>query len=1249
MNFKKKLYTCTALSTLLFAASFASNYSSDVELDTHTSESFDPKDDLSTQSSDSEPGNGTARMTRRRNLSSDSVDGPKHSGPHSDRRDDPEYDGPHPDRRDDPEYDGLHPDRRPIRVDNFNDCCTLISGLHAKIEYHGESILQLKQRHKAILTEITEGSNKKADNVELEALSTHINLICAKIGGKVSELTSSVTALKRTFDDDISDCRTEVFRRVEAIREEMRAQVISATNKSIQKNKDNIDKELHNVKDQIRKLFKVLVPQPEGAPAPSVNEAQNRLELFIKQSDINKERISFLDTFVGNPATLNVHDIFLQLDPDVPDVPYNVTQLITYLAAKLAETIKSLKTCVNNAVAGTFSEHDTRISDNLVQIRGTAEKVATLNRVLDSVTPEDVARLQGIEDFITRSVFSKIEEPVTFSKLSIQFSTLIDAQVRSFSQDLQTQITYYSDKAALITQLSQELNELRTLINISDGNFTDVHTSLDTLISVVDALKKDFDSNKTEQSTNINNCNTNITTLEHRMDETKTKIAELETSLKAVGSSDPEQIKELSGNFSRLSGSFETLGAQFEKRISELSQRVTTELAEQTRGRGELSDRLNGDIRNLDTRTSVLEDKVSTLNNKGESVHDDIVLLRRTQDESSSNILGVTQRVKKVEDIVGEGEQGLSGQFAALSAQISELRNQFSQLEQNPPSSVNFEALENEINTTKAEITNAVSSAKAEISQEASALESRIDEKITGLASQTNERFAILDSLNFAGLVETINETMDDLNIRQTTMEGQVSKLEDDATALNTKVEEVDSEAKSAIDELHREFSSGIQDIKAHLGRDFDDQTPTVAMQFSELQSTVGGLVNISQDFEEIKANVEEIKESQNIIHTALFSTEGISLDNILDAKIELKTEMLTAEINTLASTLRNEITSAVEESKNSLSVTINERFQTYEAKFDAYDARLDDMATNAAVTSQLDELDANLKELINTNSSTLQGNITGVENSVTNLNTTLSSRIESDISELRSELTNKINEDKAELVSQITSPTAIEGLIADAGSELRALVEENNTTSTEKIELLVKNVGQLESNLNEHISTCNEHISTTQGAISSVNVSLGTMQTQIGALETQTAMIEQMQTELTSLKDKIGVLCNVIEDGDGTAGDNFLASVNQFFENQASQIQGINASIVSLTNELVAVRAIANSAQTTANAAQTTANTAQTTANAAQTTANSAQTTANTAYLTAEATHNQLQNFFAEYYNSRDTIDYPDSASRSS
>jgi chromosome segregation ATPase len=1021
------------------------------------------------------------------------------------------------------------------------------------------SISEVRNKNQGLSTQVEELASTKTELTQFNDSTDFVNSKISGLSSVIAKNTARITSLNGNIESQLAGHKNDLFTKLNERCRELGDEIHSRNLQALRAQEKATDQKLKTVTRDILQLKHVLAtPEEDGSSQvnPSITTKVNRLEMFIQQSDLNKGRIAALETFLGNPASLTSHDVFEDLLPSTPNKPLDITDMVTHLGRKIVEITQTFDMNVHTVVDSEINGLLSKISKNLELITANGAQISALSGVLSSISLEDVSRLKAIEELIAASVNAKVDDDATFNRINIQLRTLINGEINTLIGQWQNRITACEEKVseASLTKLSQDLHELQTLVNAQGSQLPGMQTGINGLNSSVTSLQ-------TALTSKIDKCATDAISQASKLNEHIINIKERLTALEKAqpqstpGSADPvqsDQLSKFSNDLAGLSASVDAFKEQINVQIGQIGKRITTEINQEQSSRDALADHLSSDISGLTSRLGIIESDVNRLNSEDQEIHGLIDSIQQAQGESASDLSQVTQRVQEVENIIGDEERGktLLAQIADLDARVAGLDNQLAEQDASISSNNQLQS-------------DAILNVRSEVLQEAGALELRLSQRLTAL-----------ESPNFATSISTLTTTLGETTNRQATMEEKISTLERDLPLLNTRVDSSDSEIKASIQDVRSELNADLQSVRTHLGA-FDDKTPTVRMQFSGLESAVSEIRESTEEISVIKSGLAEIRSLHESLDKKVHDIEGVNYIDTLSERLDATTKDVESQLKLLKLTIRGDIESAVNLSSASLT-----------DRLDGHETRLDAMATTAALGQAIDALEEELKALINTNDSNRQNGISDVDNKVTDLNTTLSSKIEGDINALRDELIGQLNGEKAGIVSQITTRAVIDGLIADTDTNLRAFVDEKDAESTKQRGFLTTRVEQLEGQFGENIPALNGRVATAEGDIDRINGLVGTLQIQVANLEAQTAIIGTIQGGLTSLGGRVGALETLTGEAlpqleeNVSAGDGFIAAVQELLVSQNQAIQSMQKSVGDLVAEIAAVKATANTTQ---------------------------------------------------------------------
>jgi chromosome segregation ATPase len=1006
-------------------------------------------------------------------------------------------------------------------------------------------------------------------------------------GERLDEMENTLTEHRRKIDslggevsEQISASNRGVLAELEDRCQASRAETRSDTEGMLNSFRKAVVERFSKIESNVLQLTHVLAPtEADGSSKknPSITGTENRLQVFIQQSDLNKARIAAFEAFLGDPMNLTTHDVFRDLLPSAPGSPLNFTDLITHLGAKVVEITHTFDENVHGVVDSEFTKVFGRISENVSRIQENASRISELSDVLGLITPEDVEHLKAIEQLVRDSVNAKVDDEETSKRMIIQFRTLIGQEVEALIGNVQSRLAECEGKVAEVSSLSQSIHDLQTLVTSHGTQLSTIQTGIanfnSTISSVQGALSSRIDSIVLDSANQMGTLNGHITSIKERL-KTLEETHPQTSSAPDQGNSD--LVASVNRDISALSTTVDTFKEQLNLQIQQLDQRVTTEINQEESAREAFAVRTASDLAEIRSLISATDANFEALRAEDQEIHRLISSVQSDQNDTNVNVAGLAQRIGGVEDTIGQGERGktLLTQIAELESAIESVNSRLSAQEAGDSSRDQF-------------ISSEISSTKAEISESMSSLELRLSERVTALESQ-----------KFDESIATLNTAASQGRERQAVADEKIGNIESGLSELKTKVDEDDGEIKASVQNLGDSVDSRIQEIRARLGA-FDGETPTVLSQINDLNSAVSG--NKSQSEEAIGAVASELadlKASYDTLLGKVESIEGIDFVDTMNKQITDTKNFLTAKLNALKLELSGDISSASSQSNNDLMANVNELLAQQNIKLEA-------AATNDAMTDSIQALREELSELINSTKDELQGStydvdgrITTVDGRVTTVDgrittvdgrvTTLSNKVAEDIDALKDELLAKIAEEKGDVETQITNNAdGINALITEKEEQLQARIQSEETFSAQQRAALLAQIGDVEGRFNASIAELDDKITEARNDTATVDGRLGTLNTQVGQLkttvDTQAGTLTALQNSLTAIQAQVGTLesyniqsvLDQLQDG-SSESDNLLQSVQQLLQTQNNAIQSIQSSITAISSDLVAVQTMA-------------------------------------------------------------------------
>jgi hypothetical protein len=344
-------------------------------------------------------------------------------------------------------------------------------------------------------------------------------------------------------------------------------------------------------------------------------------------------------------------------------------------------------------------------------------------------------------------------------------------------------------------------------------------------------------------------------------------------------------------------------------------------------------------------------------------------------------------------------------------------------------------------------------------------------------------------------------------------VEESVSNLETSLTAL---IEENNGDVNAALDELANDLGTTEADILEELGTTEAELLSTFEAGISGVEESVSNLETSLTAL--IEENNGDVNAALDELANDLGTTEADILEELGTTEAELLStfEAGISGVEESVSNLETSLTALIEENNGDVS------------------AALDELAGNLGTTEAniLEELGTTEAELL----STFEAGISGVEESVTNLETSLTALIEEnngDVNAALDELANNLETTEADILEELDTTEAeltdkfeagisgVEESVSNLETSLTELIEENNGDVTAALDELADNLGTTEANILEELGTTEANlIEKFETGISGVEESIGGLEGDVSELSNNLAALG---LDVDTIADLIG------------------------------------------------------------------------------------------------------------------------------
>ena len=1012
-----------------------------------------------------------------------------------------------------------------------------------------------------------EGVQNLIDTPEMQnviaALDTRVQTYVEQCNAEVVELTTKVTALEKlyntvtnyndsNYDIVLSEIRTQytdlvneqsnIYKRIQYLEEvtsintentsttddgmsavlstelaQQKEQVTAITNILNSTNLEDIDKlaaeqeRLRAYIDELEKTQTLLNETLTEEQLAALTEVKTGLEELIKNSvnDVNE-----LNTAKVSEYTESLSENIAALDADTKAALDNVRELLNSADASQSDAL-------NSAVADLLAKLDASVLAQEGKLE--EQRVALSNLVTTTATQVQSDMMTALDDSIVNQENKLAAEKAvletlistTNSDLHTELTTLmsdtnaetlakvtqLDAETESQINDVITMLT--DNSVSQETKLNTAVETLETLIGTTNADTVSKVEQLDTetaqkIADVITALENSSDNQDTKLTdavaalqTLINTTNADTVSKVEQLDtETTQKITDVITALE--NSNTTQDIK-LTDAVATLQTLIDTTNADTVSKVTQLdsttTQKITEIIAlietESVQQDGNLEDAITALETLIAETNTATNERVGALDTSTTEKITNVIALIESENSVQDGKLDTA--IETLEDLISTTNTATNERVGALdTATTQKIADVVTLLESETATQ------ENKLNTAVTELQTLVdnkhNSAVILVEQLDSTTKTKINDVIT-----------LLETTNDAQDVKVNNAITDLTTQLETSITAQETQLATDKAALETmitaKTEKVRTDLTAVMDTVDAETKASIEDVLTQL--DTVDTTQTASLN-------------------------KAVKDAEDALAASVADTEE---------KIATEKQLLTALILEEDAELKTTLTTAITDSKNTVSSETDTKIQNVLTLMDEDNAEQDEALADAvsdlqtelstSITQQESKLaneKAVLSTLITTESTTLRTELT---NSLSNVNKDID-EVESDVNSLNTQLYN-VTGDITDLNVDITKVT---GNVNTLSSDLSTLNNDVTQLATTYSTFIATDYANYTSNTNTALSDLRTAANTLSADYATYKSTSGNKITEIEALlDVANSSISDNSTEISTLATGLDTL----------------------------------------------------------------------------------------------------------------------------
>ena len=435
--------------------------------------------------------------------------------------------------------------------------------------------------------------------------------------------------------------------------------------------------------------------------------------------------------------------------------------------------------------------------------------------------------------------------------------------------------------------------------------------------------------------------------------------------------------------------------------------------------------------------------------------------------------------------------------------------------------------------------------------------------KIQDEINKTQDKIVLLTNSNTQNAAATVAE-INNLKNLLTQYQNQLAQLDSDINILESTKAEL-SFINSALAENKNEVDAAIVKLRVDLQTVINNLDEQNKENSSKLKGYIEELQNICNGLDSEKVTIESFEQYKKKLNEEIDSLNrnsenelaaSVSELNTIIASTDKKLEKYNNALLTKIEGNQSEVDKNVEKLKNSIEATIAELSADSDNKNAAAIAQMqsvyDELNTDKVNTDVFNEAKLQLKNAIQSldadtalKTAALQGDISDVENSMNQLESSLNSRI-TDINLSVSAIERTINGNKA----------AADEAIANLNSALSTTIDNLNSkvdTNNENAVTAMNELKQLQTDL----STGKVSVSDYQSMVNKINNNINTLESTTGEQLDDVKM--QISSANTALAEYKAAITNQL-----TTVNSDITNINS---NIDSAIQGINANSTKISS----------------------------------------------------------------------------------
>jgi chromosome segregation ATPase len=882
---------------------------------------------------------------------------------------------------------------------------SMLDGLAAKQEESEKRSTALDQQILGLRGVLDELSLKL--DASANALGQKHNDLYAKIMAHQQGLTESVNkSLRETIDRTMRDSRKTVKQSVL----ETKNQITSIVQQL-------------NLINQVLAVGQKSPGSSSDGTSESITMTKNRINDLTKKMGILSEHVQQYQASLGDPATLENHEVFLRLGTPLPSGVLDLTTMLTAIAEVIANLTDSLDTRISNTMSGDISALQDSRKLHESHIKTLHSRIGTLASVLSPLTPEDVSNLQSIKHLVDLSVDTKVADPSTYNIISSAMKLLIKGEVDKLLQELSDKMSRCESIVTPISsqssQLLSRLDALSTKVDAYDLQISSTTSSAKAAEDAVKTVTTDITSTRTKVEELSMLLIKQNTTQESQLASMRQRLDEFESTLSGTSVFDPTQndqiteLLKLAGELDgRIKATNESVIAQFNIVEEHIAQTAHTAAS----ARDTILSSIQTQISDTNSAINTIRDSLRDLGAADAATKTELDQLRK--DINGLDFANVTDTTdRQIQDI--NVRIGTSQTSKNLSERILNLEEASKTLETTV--SENFAAAESGNN----------------------ALQLQLSEQHDRLQSLEHANFATSISLIRADL-ETANTSISSIHAVLETANTSISSIHADLDVANGGIASLSSDTsvlKTRMDTNEEELRKISEQILALTPSEESSQAGTETL-----------IANLQQQIVDLQHQIVEIQSSNELSESKFNAAIATAIEPLQERIATLENNDFGQQITSLQTNFSqsiNQMQSDLSKSLKDLKDKVGE-LTALEGSISAINTRITNnfdaaVASNDAFSIRLDKFFTDLQSKYSTATAavdTLRSELTATDTSIRALVQAKTDTLDGRISTARSDAIEDANNAKSDLAAQIgTARTALESLIAEQRAEIESLI----------------------------------------------------------------------------------------------------------------------------------------------------------------------------------------------------------------